>query len=216
MSKEGYRESTISTRVKALKQIMKNCNILDAEDFKTFLANKQWSDGTKSNAVDVYRCYARYKEFKAENMPNYYRETPLPFIPLEKEIDNLISGCGKKTSTFLQLLKETAFRPIEALRLKWTDLDSEMRVVNLTKPAKHSKPRQPKISSKLLSMLLSLSHDFEYIFATHEPSEKDTEIYARASSDSEKTIHPPSAKPQDQMIDLYAEREARLRGEISE
>jgi integrase len=164
LKREGYSESTIRSRVKILKNIMKNCNIFDIDDFKTFLANTKWCDGTKQNNIDVYRCYAWCKGLKAENLPKYSRDYSLPFIPLEKEIDTLISGCGRKTSTFLQLLKETAFRPIEALRLRWVDFDTERKTINLTRPAKHSKPRQPKISSKLLSMLLSLSHNSKYFY----------------------------------------------------
>jgi hypothetical protein len=37
----------------------------------------------------------------------------------------LISGTGKKTATFLELLKETAMRAGEAKRLLWTDVDME-------------------------------------------------------------------------------------------
>jgi len=90
LKREGYSESTIRSRVKILKNVMKNCNIFDIDDFKTFLANTKWCDGTKQNNVDVYRCYARYKGLKAENLPKYNRDYSLPFIPLEKEIDTLI------------------------------------------------------------------------------------------------------------------------------
>jgi hypothetical protein len=41
---------------------------------------------------------------------NGHIERKFPFIPKEEEIDALIAGSGKKTSTFLQLLKETAMR----------------------------------------------------------------------------------------------------------
>ena len=156
MMRERYRESTIRCRVGLLKRLMRNCDILDLEDFKDFLARSKWCDGSKGNAVDAYRCYAMFKGFKVEGFPRYRKESPLPFIPLTQEIDALISGCGRKTSAFLQLLNETAFRPIEALRLRWVDIDVERMTVNLTKPAKHSKPRQPVISAKLLSMLQAL------------------------------------------------------------
>jgi integrase len=73
-----------------------------------------------------------------------------------REIDALISGCGKKTSAYLQLLKETAFRPIEALRLKWRDVDVKRRAVNLTSQAKYSNPRQLEMSINLLNMLPAL------------------------------------------------------------
>jgi hypothetical protein len=39
--------------------------------------------------------------------PRYVRVETLPFIPLEREIDDLIAGVNSKTATFLQLIKET-------------------------------------------------------------------------------------------------------------
>jgi len=56
----------------------------------------------------------------------------LLFIPTEEEIDQLIAGCGKVTSTFLQLLKETAARSGEAWALKWIDVDLKNRTVRIT------------------------------------------------------------------------------------
>jgi integrase len=88
----------------------------------------------------------------------------LPFIPLEREIDDLIAGCGKKTATFLQVLKETAMRAGETLRLKWTDLDFERQVITLNDPEKHGNPRVSRMSSKLAEMLNSLPKKEDRIF----------------------------------------------------
>jgi len=46
--------------------------------------------------------------------PRYRRTQKLPFIPRERDIDQLIAGCSKTVSTFLQILKETGGRSIEA------------------------------------------------------------------------------------------------------
>jgi len=43
-----------------------------------------------------------------------YKIRKIPFIPTETEIDHLIAGCGRKTATLLQLLKETGIRIGEA------------------------------------------------------------------------------------------------------
>ena len=74
----------------------------------------------------------------------------------ERELDQLIAGFGPKYSTFLQLLKETGFRSIEARRLKPIDFDLERKIVTLNDPAKGSRPRQFKISDQLISMLIPL------------------------------------------------------------
>jgi integrase len=55
-------------------------------------------------------------------------------------------------AALLQFLKETGARIGEALRLKWTDLDFERRVVSIT-PEKGSKPRILPISEKLIGMI---------------------------------------------------------------
>lgn len=54
-------------------------------------------------------------------------------------------------------MKETAFRPIEANRLTPDDIDFERRIITLNTPSKRSKPRQVKISEKLVSMLMPLT-----------------------------------------------------------
>jgi integrase len=51
--------------------------------------------------------------------PGYRKVLRLPFIPLEREVDELISGVArKKTSCFLRLLKETGMRAGEGLGRK--------------------------------------------------------------------------------------------------
>jgi len=87
--------------------------------------------------------------------PRYKAAYKLPFIPKEEELDALIAGCGPKTATFLQLLKETGMRAGEAHKLKWSDIDFENRTVRVT-PEKGSEPRIFKLSTKLINMLAAL------------------------------------------------------------
>ena len=90
--------------------------------------------------------------------PRYKRVDKLPFIPLESEIDQLIAGSGKKLATFLQVMKETGARCGEVWRLKWTDIDFQRRIITIT-PEKGSKPRQFKVSGKLIAMLNALPRE---------------------------------------------------------
>jgi len=55
--------------------------------------------------------------------PRYRRIQKLPFIPTEGELDQLMASSGKKTGTFLQLLKETGMRAGEAWKLWLKDVD---------------------------------------------------------------------------------------------
>ena len=87
-----------------------------------------------------------------------------PFIPKEEEIDALIAGSGKKTSTFLQLLKETAMRSGEAKRLHWIDIDFERTLVTLNDPEKRSNPRMWRVTPKLLAMLNALPRVTQKVF----------------------------------------------------
>ena len=93
----------------------------------------------------------------------YRREHNLPFIPSEEEINQLISACSRKVAVFLMLLKETGVRPIEAWRLKFTDIDINTSTVKV-KAAKYSRSRILKVSQQTLNNLLSLKRESEYIF----------------------------------------------------
>ena len=89
------------------------------------------------------------------NPPRYRRIEKIPFIPTEQEIDQLIAGCGEKTSSLLQALKETGMRIGEAWKLKWIDIDVVNSTISIT-PEKGSHARMFKVSSKLLAMLAIL------------------------------------------------------------
>jgi len=101
----------------------------------------------------------------------------LPFIPTEQEIDALIAGCGKKTGTFLQLLKETAMRSGEANKLEWTDIDTNNRIITLNNPEKNSNPRIFKVSSKLIDMLNALPKVSRRVFGDGPTWHKKTTFY---------------------------------------
>jgi len=148
MRKQGYRESTIHYCIQALKSVARRATLLDPESAKTYLASAKISEARKAKlAEDLARFYA-WKRIPFEK-PNYRRVERLSFVPLETEIDQLISAAGRKTGTFLQLLKETGIRPGEAWNLKWIDLDLEKSTVNIL-PEKNSNPRQLRISTRLM------------------------------------------------------------------
>jgi len=148
MNKQGYRHSTVHYCIQALKSIARQVSLLDPESVKTYLASMDGSEARKAKLVeDLARVYA-WKRIPFEK-PKYRRVERLPFVPLETEIDQLISAAGRKTGTFLQLLKETGIRPGEAWNLKWIDLDLEKSTLNIL-PEKNSNPRQLRISTRLM------------------------------------------------------------------
>jgi len=162
MQKQGYRKSTIHYRIQALKSIARRAALLDSESVRGFLASATFSEARKAKLVEDLDGFYNWKHI-AFDKPYYRRIDRLPFIPLESEIDQLISGAGKKTATFLQLLKETGMRPGEAWDLRWTDIDSENSTVNIL-PEKDSRARQLRISARTAAMLAHLPHRYDYVF----------------------------------------------------
>jgi len=162
LKKEGYRESTIVSRVKLLAGLAKKSDLLDPESVKEAIARLEVTEARKENIVCVYGSFCRQNSLPF-NPPRYHRVERLPFIPSESEVDQLIAGLGGKTTTFLQTIKETAGRPGEVWRLRWLDLDLEGRTITIA-PEKNSNPRQFKVSIKLISMLSRLPKKNDYIF----------------------------------------------------
>jgi integrase len=155
LKKDGKSNTTIEARRKLLTIMVKRgADLRDPESVKEAIAKQPWSNGRKNNACDAYSSFLRMVGGKWE-APTYQCVRKLPFIPKETEIDQLIAGCSKRMATFLQTLKETGARCGEIWWLKWTDIDFESKVVNIT-PEKNSNPRVVHLSSMLLEMLQKL------------------------------------------------------------
>jgi integrase len=136
------------------------------------LLESEWSDGSKHNAAQAYKSFC---EINGITIPKYInfdkwagQPQKLPWIPLEREIDQLVAGCSRKVATLLQLLKETGARCGEAWRLEWTDVDDEHGIVTINRPEKKGLPRQFKVSGKLTSMLNMLPKVSEKVFGDGE------------------------------------------------
>jgi integrase len=162
LQKQGYRNSTVQSNVKALKALAKRADLLDPESAKEYLALAQLSEGRKQILAQYLERFYRFKGIAFEK-PQYRRVERLPFVPTETEIDQLISAVSRKMSAFLLLLKETGTRAGEAWNLKWTDIDSERSCVTVT-PEKNSNPRQLKITNQLSAALNSLPRVSGYVF----------------------------------------------------
>lgn len=152
LKKQGYADLTIKSRVELLRILAKRgADLHDPESVKENIAKQKWCNKRKNNAADAYTAFLKMAG-GSWKPPKYRVVEKLPFIPMEEELDALIAGCGPVTSTFLQLLKETAMRAGEADKLKWTDVDFKRRTLRAT-PEKGSKPRIFKLSNKLIDML---------------------------------------------------------------
>jgi integrase len=148
---KGNSQTTIDCKIKILKRLDKRLNLWDIEAFDRLIINSPWSNGFKNNAINAYADWCVSKGFECKRR-KYKKEEKLPYIPSEKDLDDLIAGSGPKLAVFLQLLKESGFRPIEVTRLCPEDFDLEKQVCYLNQPAKGSLPRVFKMSSRLTKM----------------------------------------------------------------
>jgi len=165
MEKQGYKLPTIRGALSSLKSVDRRTNLLDIQSVLAYLARIQATEARKESLSDHLERFYKWKGLPFQK-PRYKRVDKLPFIPTETEIDQLIGGVGKKTATFLQLLKECGCRAGEGYNIKWSDIDSERSIVNIV-PEKGSNARQSKISGRLMAMLSALPH--KWIFVFHSP-----------------------------------------------
>jgi len=164
LRKRAYADATTRNYGYLLKALVqRGADLQDPESVKEILARIQdWCSGRKNNAVKAYSLYAAM-EGLVWTPPKYKQSQKLPFIPSEREIDDLIAGTSKNISAFLHLLKETAVRRGEAFSTRWTDLDLVNRTIRVA-PEKGSNPRIFRISETLAQKLGSLPKLKEGIF----------------------------------------------------
>jgi len=168
VKKRGLAEQTIKQRVCRLKQLVKRgANLLDPDSVLTVLATSNWTDSNKRVFIVAYKSFAKTFNIAFEP-PKTRVERKLPFIPTEEELDQLIAGCGKKTATFLQVLKATGARTAEALKLKWIDIDEKSCIIRINNPVKGSLARAIKVSAETIAMINALPKTSEYVFNTNQ------------------------------------------------
>ena len=173
--KQGKAEPTITGRVRELKKLARLGILYDSEAVKVYLANSPIQNTTKMKVVDTYTTFLDFRGLRWV-APRYQKTTKMFFIPTEQELDLLIVGCGKTTSTVLQTLKETGIRIGELTMLKWSDINLEYKILSIT-PEKGSNPRILKISDRLLGMINKLSRQHApFIF---QPSKSMQREYLR-------------------------------------
>jgi len=151
MKRNAYEESTIKATAKRLKHLQRNCFIADPESVKTFIANKNCSNGYKESLVETYDIYMRSTK-QEWNKPFYERYNKLPKIPSEEKIDMLISQASPRMSLILSMSKELGTRPIELTWLKINDINLQNGVVNIT-GAKHTVGRIGRLKTNTKEML---------------------------------------------------------------
>jgi integrase len=165
MKKRRLTEVTIQHRIKYLNVLLKmGADLTKPDSVETVLATEELTPAKEYSLVSAYRAFT--KAFGISWTPIKTRYEPKqPFIPKETEIDQLIAGCGKRTATFLQVLKDTGARAGEASQLKWTDVDQEKKTISINNPEKRSRSRAIKVSDKTIAMINAMPRKYgDYIF----------------------------------------------------
>ena len=96
-----------------------------------------------------------------------YGDFELASLPTEEEIDQLIAGCGRKTATFIQVLKDTGARTAEASKIQWIDIDEKSCTVRINHPVKGSLARIVKVTPRTIAMMNNLPKKGDYVFNTN-------------------------------------------------
>jgi integrase len=168
MKKQGYSEVTIVGRDRKLRRFVTlGADLNNPESIKEVIANQtKWQESQKETMVNAYDLYRKCKGLTWQK-PRYKAVRQLPFIPQEKEIDELIASCTDEISVFLQIAKESGARAGEIYRLLWKDIDFEARTISIT-AEKGSNPRLPRISSRLFNMLSQMLRRGDKIFCKYK------------------------------------------------
>ena len=161
---QGCADCTLKSWGQKLIRLARNADLNDPENVKKYLAALPIGENSKHCYCVAYNGFLKWQK-KTWTPPKYKGTQKIPeFIPTEQEIDALIAGCGKKTATILQTLKETGMRIGECLSLNWTAVNSEAHTITLNTPEKNSLPRIFKVSAKLIGMLQTLPKISNKIF----------------------------------------------------
>lgn len=193
--KEGLEQITARTFATAIRSISRYTTaITDPESVKEALTKMPVTENTKF----LYSCaYTRFLDFigKTWKPPKYKPEEKLPeFLPTEIELDQLIAGCGKRTSALLQLMKETGMRLGECLRLTWICVNADTRIITLTKAEKRSSPRIFDVSPMLIGMLNSLPKKTDKVFGLMNKSSATTCLITQRKRIAKRLNNPRIAK----------------------
>ncbi|MEM3536810.1 MAG: site-specific integrase [Candidatus Bathyarchaeia archaeon] len=170
LSSKSLKASTVERKVRALKSLLRHGVALNPESVISFLNTVNWSSGTKDLVLDAFKDYLRMEGLNVD-LPKVRVEEKLPFIPSEGELESLIAATKGKTMVFLKLLKETALRPIEAWRLKWSDIDFSNAAITVS-PAKYGKARKLKVSEETVKLLMNLPKKNSNVFSPSGNPEK--------------------------------------------
>ena len=169
LKKENKAEGTIRAYRFSLKQLVtKGVDLFNPESFKETLANGTWSETRKYTLAKAYQSFLNYKKIDGK-LPVYKcARQKDPYIPPTEHLAQLFNSFSQQMTCFCFTLKETAARPIEALRIEWNDIDFANKKVAINHPAKDNNTRTIRVSEDLLNMIQQLPRMGKTVFTYGE------------------------------------------------
>lgn len=157
MKKDGYSENTIKPIGIRLRNLAKHVNLDKPEEIKSFIARADWSNGYKENMVNAYNHYAVFHKLSWKR-PRYQRAFSIKKLPLESDIDLIISHTKTRSRVAFKLAKECGLRPIEVSRLTPRQIDLNTGLI-YPETAKGGGARVLKLKQETQALLKKLVTD---------------------------------------------------------
>jgi len=151
MKNEGKSDYTIRFTSKALSLLSKHADLNNPEQVKQYIAQLNTSTSYKRNLCIAYNKYCKFYKIEWE-MPLYKPQAKQIKIPTKEKLEMIIARARKPLSTKLKISMECGLRPIEAMNLRFKDVDLENGVV-YPETANHGSARALKLKSTTLNML---------------------------------------------------------------
>ena len=154
MKKDGYSENTIGPIGRRLRNLAKHVSLNNPDEVKGFIARADWSNGYKENIVNAYNHYTVFHGL-SWNRPKYQRAFSIKKLPLESDIDLIISYTRTRNRVAFRLIKECGLRPIEVANLTLRQIDLHKGLV-YPETAKGGEARVLKLKTETLPLLKQL------------------------------------------------------------
>ena len=169
LKKENKADGTIKGYRYSLKQLVRTrVDLFNPESFKETLAKSSWSETRKYSLAKAYQSFLNYKKIDCK-LPVYKCERQKdPYIPPPEHLSQLFNNFSQQMTCFCFTLKETAARPIEALRIEWKDIDFVKNKIAINHPAKDNNTRTIPVCDDLIKMLQKLPRKGKTVFTYGE------------------------------------------------
>jgi integrase len=151
LKKEGKADVTIRNYGYSLLRLAKlGVDLFKPETYiETMALQKNLTPIRRHGLRKAYLCFLAHNNIKAD-IPKAKFKRKIPYIPPKEHQDQLFSSCSTQMATFCFTMQATAARPIEALRIEWTDIDRPHKRININHPAKGGCIRSIQVNEALI------------------------------------------------------------------